>query len=536
MLDEAKDVLVFLIIGPNFKLPVAYHLLNGLESIDRARITREVINSIEDCGVKIISLTSDGLRANIVVAELLGAKFDQDKTYFHSTKYPEQKIYIIFDPPHMLKLVRKHFASGNLYSTNGQLDWNLIRILAEKQGSENFNLCNKLTMRHIKWHERPMNVRLAAQTISNSVADVLEQLQKDNYEEFKNAGATTEFLRNFNNIFDVMNCSESTHPATEYKQPISEETEYFIFQFLETMRTYIQNLEIEVQTKNCSCRKSILRSRAQMGFFGFNVDIISLKGIYNDFVKMGPLEFFYPMQFSQDHIETFFSLIRNCLGRNDNPNSIEFSGAFRKLLVCHPLTTSHDHNTITNSTGILTTSSRTKKKLKLITPGETLDVEVYYEETMQLEIETMEEYDRHTCAYVASCIEETNTCANTFSKNEKIDDELLKRKNQQSKQPCKSTFDIVVFSNAVLKMIEPDGNYRIDTMKKTICDNLNIDNLFTRSIFEHGEQNHRRDFVTQIVQTYLSLKSQKIGKKISDEKRGVHIRSRLKAHIHEMGQ
>lgn len=42
-LKLAKDALVFLVGGPNFKVPVGYHLLNGLDSIDRAALTLEVV-------------------------------------------------------------------------------------------------------------------------------------------------------------------------------------------------------------------------------------------------------------------------------------------------------------------------------------------------------------------------------------------------------------------------------------------------------------------------------------------------------------
>lgn len=67
---------------------------------------------------------------------------------------------------------------------------------------------------------------------------------------------------------------------------------------------------------------------------------------------------------------------RNSLGSNDNPNAIEFKSAFRKLLICHPVMTSLDQNVITNATGILTVSSRAKKKpLTSSNPGQALELE-----------------------------------------------------------------------------------------------------------------------------------------------------------------
>lgn len=47
----AKDALVFLVVGPDFKIPIAYEFLNGLESDDRAALTLRAIERIEQTGV-----------------------------------------------------------------------------------------------------------------------------------------------------------------------------------------------------------------------------------------------------------------------------------------------------------------------------------------------------------------------------------------------------------------------------------------------------------------------------------------------------
>lgn len=302
----ANDALVFLIVGPDFKIPVAYELLNGLDSTNRAALTLRVIQRVEETGVKVMSLTSDGLAANITTAEILGANFGDEKTYFMSPTYPGQKIYIIFDPPHMLKLVRKHFASNAIYYRNELVDWKLLEMLVEKQSMNNFNLCNKLTQKHMKWHLNDMNVRLAAETISNSVADTIEQLLKDGFEEFKNSLPTVEFVRFFDKAFDVLNFGGSRKADGRYKQKVCAASADHIFKFAERLKQYLKELELR---KNGNS-KLILVSNAYTGFFGFYVDFVSLKGIYEDFVQNGPLTEFYPFQFSQDHLETFFALIR----------------------------------------------------------------------------------------------------------------------------------------------------------------------------------------------------------------------------------
>lgn len=61
-------------------------------------------------------------------------------------------------------------------------------------------------------------------------------------------------------------------------------------------------------------RKPVLKSRSSVGFFGFLTNIQSTLGIYTDYVENGPLQEFYTFQYSQDHLETYFSLIRSSLG------------------------------------------------------------------------------------------------------------------------------------------------------------------------------------------------------------------------------
>lgn len=488
--ELAKNALVFLVVGSDFKLPVAYHLVAGIESTDRAEFTLEVIKNIEDIGVKVMCLTSDGLYANVTVARLLGVNIDEEKTYFPSPTYPEQKIYIIFDPPHMLKLVRKHFSKAKLYSHNKLLDWNLLRILVEKQRGENFNLCNKLTQHHIDWHFKPQNVKLAAQTISRSVANTLEQLRLDGYEEFKDAEQTVEFLRNFNDMFDILNCAEKD----EKKQSLCARTAETIFAFAKRMKEYIQQLKIEVETKNTIERRPVFKSRVHMGFIGFYNNLISLEGIYNDYVKNGPLDVFYTKTFSQDHLETFFSLVRNRQGRNDNPNAVEFASAFKKLLICHPLTTSTCKDVITNATGLLTVSSRVKKPIRPTNSEEIECVDVNEEELQNdLLNYSTDLYDEHLNAHLALCVEEKFVqaaklakkrscleCTNTLlNNNEKINDGLLAMINKEHQQPCRSTLEIVISSEAIMKNISSnERGIPFDVVNEVIYKNLKMDELY----------------------------------------------------------
>lgn len=302
----AKEALVWMVTGPDFKLAIAYELVNGLNGEERAALMLNVIKCVEETGVVIVSVTGDGLPANITAYETLGVNFDEQRTYFMSPTYATQKIYVIFDPPHMLKMVRKHFASNKIYHQNKLIDWSLLETIVARQSKENFNLCNKLTTLHINWRQKPMSVKIAAETISTSVADTIATLRNDGYDEFKDSEATEHFLRMFNDAFDILNFAPNGDSNGKYKQKLCEETAEGIFEFADIFQQYLSELKFQDAKKS----EPILISRAERGFAGFYINFSSLRGIYEDFILNGPLKEFYTFQFSQDHLETYFSLVR----------------------------------------------------------------------------------------------------------------------------------------------------------------------------------------------------------------------------------
>lgn len=91
----------------SWKIPVAYYLIHGLSSEQKANIVQICLSELHTTGIIIKSLTFDGAANNIAMASTLGANlhYPHLKTYFDhpDTKEP---VHIILDPCHMLKLCR----------------------------------------------------------------------------------------------------------------------------------------------------------------------------------------------------------------------------------------------------------------------------------------------------------------------------------------------------------------------------------------------------------------------------------------------
>lgn len=105
VLPLAKEALVFLVSGveEDFKLPLTYFFINSLNTDQSAFITNQMLIRLGEIGVEIAAITMDGNKTNISMCKSLGADFN-GKAYICDPLDDTRKIYIILDPPHMLKL------------------------------------------------------------------------------------------------------------------------------------------------------------------------------------------------------------------------------------------------------------------------------------------------------------------------------------------------------------------------------------------------------------------------------------------------
>lgn len=574
-LPLAKDALVFMAVGPNFKVAVAYFLLSGLDAVERAALTREVIKSVDATGAKSISLTSDGLSANCV-AKLYGADFKSEKPFFPRPGQPNEKIYVVFDPSHMIKLVRKYFSEHQLYYRNDKLRWNMLVKLAERQDTDNFETGNKLNMRHINWKQTPMVVKLAVQTLSNSVADTIEQLTEDKYDDFIGSESTVKFLRLHNNLFDFQNYGVGKKTDNHFKNFVSESNIDKFTALGNEYKNFVSNLTIDEGKgrgkKKRITNKKVLNSRSSMGFFGFWHNITSALGIYNDYVKNGPLDQFSNFQFSQDHLETFFSLMRSRQGANNNPNTKQFEYAYRKLLICTPNLSSRATNCIIDGTDLLTVSSVLQPAQKQATQQIQPSIQVMSAiEKFQLEFgyydlinSNIDDYERHTHAFVASNVQQKimknmearsvsgcKDCWKVFDENTRLNDGLLAKKGQTAHiiQPCISTVNILIVFSTIVKYLQSQITYiDFDILIRAIWPCLDTDSLYEASNFiDHDGHStasnsailstHKEQFINSIIREYMHIKSIKICDRITtEEHKGRNIRKKHTKNVIFAGQ
>lgn len=338
----------------------------------------------------------------------------------------------------MLKLARGCLGKNTIVDGDGnRIEWHYLEKLQQQQQ----NLSNKLTKAHMQWRSRKMNVRLAAETLSNSVADSLEFMRTVD-EEFEDVGPTAKYIRIFNDVFDIMNSTSKSTNATSFKRPIDRSTyrEYFL-KFDEAI-DYIKQLSIDGELR------SILKSEHYTPFMGFINNMINFKHIFQKYViEMDKLEEIVTHRHCQDHLESFFGCIRSMGGFNDNPTSQQLEASYRKLLIHNEVVCSKKSNTIEIGTRILTVSSHRpaqEREVTLLSREDMAKLEDLGDD-FRLSYDASTYTDgitNHSLAFMASVVEKKKFHAKS------------PRTPINMAQPCKSTFEICRYIDSFLKVSE----------------------------------------------------------------------------------
>lgn len=383
------------------------------------------------------------------------------------------------------------------------MKWDLLEKLAKKQDADNFELGNKLTQRrHMMWKLSPMTVSYAVETMSNSVADVLEQLCEDKCDDYVGCESTVRFIRLTNNVFDVLNYGDGKKTNNQFKQFMCESTMPAFLELFDQFKEFVNEMSVEHKGIKRPIKTYFRGKNKFMGFFGFLQNIKSFIGIYTDYVQNGILVF-YAFQFSQDHLETYFSLIRSSLGgANVSPTVQQWMAAYRKLLLVMPhMSSKHTNCDYFHVSDILTVSSAQKPTV----PSSDVN-DMWNKKAIELNIDygmlistPLDLYDRHMCAYLSSIVEtnimkkikaqpisKCQDCLSVFSENHKIFDTFIMKKNISGHfmtQPCSSSYQIIVACNSICEELKANGHVEFNVMSKTIINCLNFEELYESSQF-----------------------------------------------------
>lgn len=561
----ATNSIVFMVCGINtyFEQPMAYFFIQTLNANERTSLVQEVIAEITKLGIKVANITFDGLKSNITMCQLLNADVKNEKaeykTYFENP-IDKSKVYIMFDPSHMIKLVRNTLGSRGclLNSAGKKIEWsNFIELVKYSQENPRFALSHKMNKRHVLWADRKMHVRTAVETLSSSTANCLEFLMKTGLKQFSNAVPTIEFTRNFDSLWDIMNTEsmEKDKDGKVFKSAINRTNCTEIFTFLTEVKDYI--LKLKVQTLKSKKWIRVIDSTVSTGFRGFVVNIISITAMYYEFVEQHHyMLFIATYRFSQDFLELLFGKIRTLNGYCDNPSAQQFSSAYRKLLYTADVTISEQSNvTLRCTSNILTVSSRHSTmgfQPDLININQIENIE---DLDLELEEEIMDKFNDKArdpgIAHVANELElrlkrcdqiYCLLCLNVLIEDEKVVDSLCV--NFRKGKPCMSVFQICKLTDSVMQMhVKSNPDFK-NTVYTSVLNNIVWEEIFPafyEGQVEHVENNehgedHKQFLVKFFIDEYINIVCAHNAKQITISTQKKYLRKRLKKLVHNSHQ
>ncbi|CAK1592729.1 unnamed protein product [Parnassius mnemosyne] len=205
----ADHVLVFMLQGiyKNIEEPIAYYFTCGpISSEHLANLINVIIKTVHSIGYQVITTVCDHSVRNVGALKLLKKRSDlpPNQNYFLLN---QDKIYIVYDVPHLFKSIRNNFLkTGVMMLSNKRAQWYHLVQVEQRNRIKRLGY-TKITKMHIAPNNQAkMRVEIAAQILSNTAAGILKMISEDVEEEQGNALLqTAEVIKELDQLFDCTN-------------------------------------------------------------------------------------------------------------------------------------------------------------------------------------------------------------------------------------------------------------------------------------------------------------------------------------------
>ncbi|KAF0291992.1 DNA transposase THAP9 [Amphibalanus amphitrite] len=141
----ATNAMVFMAVGLKgvWRHPVAYFLTDHLTGETQAELTKTVLRALNSAGLKARTLVADGLQANMTMFAHLGVQNMQPgqlqlpiRNNFFLHPATGEKVHILLDVVHMLKLLRNLFGEQKMLLLDGEeISWKYVQAFDYLNGS-----------------------------------------------------------------------------------------------------------------------------------------------------------------------------------------------------------------------------------------------------------------------------------------------------------------------------------------------------------------------------------------------------------------
>ena len=352
----ANHVLVLMVRGLTnpFKFSLATFATTGSTCFQMFPLLWKAISILElTCGLKVVAETCDGASSNrklFKMHKLLEPKEPNkaDVTYKVRNLFSREprNIYFFSDAPHLMKTARNCFANSGA-GTGTRFMWNDGHFILWTHLTQMYNedkecglqLLPKLKEEHVRLNSYSiMNVRLAAQVLSSSVAKVLFAYGPPE------AAGTAKFCSMMDQFFDCTNVrNKREHPLKQkaFLKPYTTTDDIRFDWLINSFLVYFVEWKKSIQERKGSFND---KERASMfissqTFEGLKITCHSLVEC-TQYLLCNGVDYVLSERFSQDALENYFGQQRSLGRRKDNPTLKDFGyndNSIRNQLAVTPI-------------------------------------------------------------------------------------------------------------------------------------------------------------------------------------------------------
>ena len=161
------------------------------------------LDKLEQAGFSVKAVIADQGSNNRRALHTLLTVTEEQPFFIHGQK----KVFVLYDPPHLLKNMRNNLKKSGFVDDGALVSWSHIEAFFHFDKQNAVRIAPRLTEKHLTLpHFSKMSVRLAAQTLSHSVAAGISMLVQLGAlpEEAK---ATASFIERIDRLFNAFNSS-----------------------------------------------------------------------------------------------------------------------------------------------------------------------------------------------------------------------------------------------------------------------------------------------------------------------------------------
>jgi len=286
----------------NWKFPLSFFFTgSGVKGNDLVIIIKQAIKHIIEVGLIPTCIVCDQGTQNRRTYMLLGGT--QEKPYFIEN---ENKIYLLFDMPHLVKSIRNNLLNGDFQIGEKVISLSDVHKAFAIDTKNSARAMCKITPAHLAPNPfQKMTCKLAIQLLSRSVSAAIKTCVSTGELKSNTALDTADFIEMVDKMFDSCN-SKNLYDPNKNRRPMSEKNSHII-KHLSTARSVFQKT-----VKICNKTKKLSTPPCFSGIVWTITAIIQLyESEKNQSRSQDDNDFFLlTNRLTQDALENLFSIIR----------------------------------------------------------------------------------------------------------------------------------------------------------------------------------------------------------------------------------